>query len=90
MNNLTKWIQTNTDSIVTVFNVIIALVASIVIGLQVIKAISAARKNSYNEIGKIVGSIVIVVILAALGIAGAIALGNAVKPESLTYSNTLK
>lgn len=90
MNNLIKWIQTNTDSIVTVFNVIIALVASIVIGLQVIKAISAARKNSYNEIGKIVGSIVIVVILAALGIAGAIALGNAVKPESLTYSNTLK
>lgn len=90
MNNLVKWIQTNTDSIVTVFNVIIALVASIVIGLQVIKAISAARKNSYNEIGKIVGSIVIVVILAALGIAGAIALGNAVKPESLTYSNTLK
>lgn len=90
MNNLVKWIQTNTDSIVTVFNVIIALVASIVIGLQVIKAISAARKNSYSDIGKIVGSIVIVVILAALGIAGAIALGNAVKPESLTYSNTLK
>lgn len=87
MNNLKSWIERNTDSVVLVLNVIIILVASIVIALQIIKAITAARKNSYSEIGKIVGSIIIVVGLAALGVAGAVALGNAIKPEELTYSN---
>lgn len=87
MNNLKSWIERNTDNVVLVLNVIIILVASIVVALQIIKAIKAAGKNSYSEIGKIVGSIIIVVILAALGVAGAVALGNAIKPEELTYSN---
>lgn len=87
MNNLKSWIERNTDNVVLVLNVIIILFASIVVALQIIKAITAARKNSYSEIGKIVGSIIIVVILAALGVAGAVAFGNAIKPEELTYSN---
>lgn len=87
MNNLKSWIERNTDNVVLVLNVVIILIASIVVALQIIKAITAARKNSYSEIGKIVGSIIIVVILAALGVAGAVALGNAIKPEELTYSN---
>lgn len=87
MNNFKSWIERNTDGVVFGLNAVIILVASIVIALQIIKAITAARKNSYSEIGKIVGSIIIVVIIAALGVAGAVALGNAIKPEELTYSN---
>ena len=81
MNGLKQWIGQWEKAIKVIFGAIIALVAVVIIGIQISKAIWASKNHKMGEVAKHIAFAVIAGILAVVGIGGLSAIIDKIKPD---------
>lgn len=88
MDAAIEWVKNNTNTAVTLMNVVIGLVAVIFIAVLVIKAIKNFGSKKGKEGSMDLVYALIVVIIATVSILGVIKLGKMLKPDSVEGNNS--
>lgn len=88
MDAAIEWIKNNTNTAVTLMNVVIGLVAVIFIAVLVIKAIQKFGSRKAKEGALDLVYALIVVIIATVSILGVVKLGKMLKPDSVEGNNS--
>lgn len=82
MNSFKQWVGQWEQAIKIGFGAIIGLVAAIIIGIQVSKAIWASKNHKMGEVFKHIAFGLIALLLAGMGIAGMSAVVDKIKPDN--------